>query len=132
MMIDLPGSVKTYKADFFSLEALNLLPKWRSLLDYPWLPRGNGARLLEWIGRYTVLSYLAERSPEIRPADLAKYAGNPRFWPDLFMESISHKTDNGHLVKAVRALMFGSQVTENVEGKNELLVKDDCDRNWQT
>lgn len=113
-----------HRVDFFLLHSLNMLPMWPSILNHPWIPRKDAVRLLEWMGRYFVLLYIAERSPEFKPNDIDKYQGSVKPWSELFERSIDHKTDDGHLPKAIRALAWGQEYTRASPQRDKLLMKD--------
>lgn len=123
-MIDIPDKIEEYKADFFLLHSLNMLPMWPSILNHPWIPREAAVRLLEWMGRYFVLLYIAERSPAFKPEDINKYKRPLKPWAELFSQSINHRTDDGHLSKAMRALAWGRHITQASSKRDKLLMKD--------
>ncbi|KAK5311540.1 hypothetical protein LTR93_011693 [Exophiala xenobiotica] len=119
------GQLKEYKANFFFLHALNSLVLWPSLVHHPWLSFKNSIRLLEWQGRYFLLLYAAEALPKLSTEDLADYKKSLQSWNQLFQKSILHKTDDGHLPKAMRALAFGEQVWKTLSDRSNRLMEQD-------
>lgn len=64
---------------------------------------------MEWAGRLHLLHYVAETAPPLSTAELDTYR-SLRSWDQLFDLAINHPSDDGHLVKNIRALAWGEQV----------------------
>ncbi|KAH7411526.1 putative HypA-like protein [Cadophora sp. MPI-SDFR-AT-0126] len=123
----IPGPVESYKVDFFLLHLVNTLVLLPSLMKHAWLSTHNKLRLLEWIGRYDLLLYIAQSSPKLTTEDLATCKQRQGTWEEVIRYSIRHPTDDGHLAKMVRALAFGQQLTKPLQSfgnPSNLLMED--------
>jgi hypothetical protein len=95
--------------DFILLHTVNTLVHMPTLVEHQWICRDNVVRLMEWAGRLHLLHYVAETCPPLNTAELD---ANPslRSWDQVFGFAINHPSDDGHLVKNIRALAWGEQV----------------------
>lgn len=95
--------------DFILLHTVNTLVLLPTLVEHPWICRENALRLLEWAGRLHLLHYAAQTAPPLTTVELDTYP-SLRSWDQAFDFAINHPSDDGHLVKNIRALAWGEQV----------------------
>jgi Questin oxidase-like len=95
--------------NFILLHIVNTLVLMPTLVEHQWISRENAVRLIEWAGRLHLLHYVAETAPQLSAAELDTYP-SVRSWDQVFDLAKHHPSDDGHLVKSIRALAWGEQV----------------------
>jgi hypothetical protein len=102
-----PG--ERHKTNFILLHTVNTLVLMPTLVEHEWISRENAVRLMEWAGRLHLVHYVAETAPPLSTAELDTYR-SLRSWDQVFDLAINHPSDDGHLVKNIRALAWGERV----------------------
>lgn len=95
-----------------------------SFIDHPWISRENGIRMIEWAGRCHLLTYVSQTAPPVTPKDIDNYEIK-RSWQEVFDYAINHPTDDGHLQKCVRSLIYGEKILSSKYGQNGLQIRPD-------
>ncbi|UNI19085.1 hypothetical protein JDV02_005301 [Purpureocillium takamizusanense] len=139
------------KFDFFLIHHLTSAPFFL-LLDRhsDWIPEAARVRLLEWKLRVDALEYLARGSPPLRLADaLASYRyhqRSPKAGDDKsdgptpapaavaaardLLPRFHDVVDDGHTIKAARALLLAQQASRPYEGKGKPWMRIEGDEAW--
>lgn len=98
-------------------------------LDKPCFPAAARVRILEHKMRYDVLQYAARGAPRLSPAHAAAY--NPPCPPGQRPEDLLPRyhavADDGHAVKAGRALLLAQRVSRRWAGRPWVRLRDDAD-----
>ncbi|KEF52247.1 uncharacterized protein A1O9_11487 [Exophiala aquamarina CBS 119918] len=113
---------KEVKIDFFLMHQVNLSIFYPVLNQQSWLSLENKARLLEWKGRIDLINYASRLSPELHEDEIITYkAKDPSrtTWESIFQKA-HMMDDDGHIVKLLRALAYGSSLSAPYEMKEEL------------
>ncbi|KAJ9614042.1 hypothetical protein H2200_002178 [Cladophialophora chaetospira] len=114
-----PG--EPHKIDFILFHTVNTLVLMPTLVQHQWISRENAIRLMEWAGRLHLLHYVAETAPPLSTAKLDIYP-SLRSWDQVIHLAINHPSDDGHLVKNIRALAWGEQVmSKNYEDARHIM-----------
>ncbi|KAI5839496.1 hypothetical protein DFP73DRAFT_598482 [Morchella snyderi] len=106
---------KEVKVDFFLLHCVTAAIFISAFNAQDWISSESKARLLEWKTRFDILTYVAVGAPVLHADEIKNYepkvsqdgTGNP--WLDIIERSI-HVEDDGHTIKAVRALAYGERL----------------------
>lgn len=106
---------KEVRVDFFLLHCVTASIFFTSFFAQDWITPQNKARLLEWKGRFDLLTYAAAGFPELHVDEIKNYApkvaqdgyGNP--WLGIIDRAIRVE-DDGHTIKAIRALAHGEKL----------------------
>lgn len=96
--------------DFVLLHTVNTLVLMPTLVNHEWISRENAIRWMEWTGRLHLLHYVAETAPPLDTTELDKKSSTLS-WDSVFDHANNHPTDDGHLVKNIRALAWAEQFT---------------------
>ncbi|KAE8377941.1 hypothetical protein BDV26DRAFT_292672 [Aspergillus bertholletiae] len=100
---------KEYKLDFFFIHNLNCSIFFPAFWRQDWLSLDNKVRLLEWKGRFDIISYAARGSPLLDAAEILDY--HPKRpgtgWEELF-QRVNVFDDDSHVTKFLRGLAHGS------------------------
>ncbi|KAK5308951.1 hypothetical protein LTR93_012304, partial [Exophiala xenobiotica] len=119
-IVAIPDSPQEYKVDFFLLHIINALIFLPTILRQTWMTPEAKARLVEWFGRYCILTYASANSPDLSTERLESYKlENLRSWGELISRSVNLEVDDGHLSKLVRVLMFAEKMAMQKAGKGE-------------
>lgn len=97
-----------HKMNFILLHLVNTLVLTPTLVEHQWISRENAVQMIGWAGRLHLLHYVAETAPPLNTAELDPYQ-SLRSWDQVSDRAINHPTDDGHLVKNIRALAWGEQ-----------------------
>ncbi|GIJ88145.1 hypothetical protein Asppvi_007062 [Aspergillus pseudoviridinutans] len=101
---------KECKLDFFLIHNLNCSIFFAAFLKQDWLAVQDKIRLLEWKGRFDVISYAARGSPKLDLQEIRNY--KPRRpgtgWKDLFRR-VNDFDDDSHVTKFLRGLAHGQR-----------------------
>ncbi|KAL3470512.1 hypothetical protein BJX99DRAFT_267419 [Aspergillus californicus] len=110
---------KEYKLDFYLIHNVNCSIFFSAMLNQDWLSLKDKARLLEWKGRFDILSYVSRGSPQLLGDEITAYRSKrPKHgWEDLFQDA-NKLEDDSHVCKLIRALANGSVVCKPYEGKD--------------
>ncbi|KAF9877039.1 hypothetical protein CkaCkLH20_05305 [Colletotrichum karsti] len=120
-----PPAGLSFKVDFFLLHAVNLVPFLPLFGDTSWLSVSSKIRLLEWITRYNILLYASRGCPELTDKYIEASQSHLKDWPEVFNAAINRTYDDGHLVKAVRALAFAQETTRALEKDGTRIIAED-------
>ncbi|KAJ6020753.1 hypothetical protein N7540_006257 [Penicillium herquei] len=107
---------KEMKLDFFFIHAVNLSIFFKAFMDLSYLNLSMKSRLLEMKGRVDLLIWASRKMPEPQIADILNYPIHLG-WPEVFSKSYLHPSDDGHLVKFVRTVAFGEELSRPFEKK---------------
>lgn len=118
-------------ADPLSRHALNA-SVFLLALDKPCFPAAARVRILEHKMRYDVLQYAARGAPRLSPAHVAAYLDtNSDLVPGQRAEDLLPRyhavADDGHAVKAARALLLAQRVSRRWAGRPWVRLRDDAD-----
>lgn len=116
-----PG--KEHKIDFFHMHGVTSSIFLDVLLRQPWIAVEDKVRLVERKGRVDLLWYAASGAVELNHSAISDYAATLSAgfdWSTLY-GAVLKEHDDGHLVKLVRALKHGQDVSRPFE------VGDDAD-----
>jgi len=105
---------KNVKFDFFYIHCLNSSIFFSKIIRLPFLTKQTKLRLLEWKGRLDLLMYVSRASPNLLLDEVTRYPVKNE-WSAVFSRSVTHPSDDGHLVKMVRALAHGQKVCQSYE-----------------
>lgn len=112
---------KEVKIDFFSMHCVNLGIFLKVFADLSWLDRAAKARLLEWKVRMDLIIYVNRGCPELRIEEIQDYV--PRQPESMNWEKIIDRSkkipDDGHVVKIIRALNQGYDLSQPLEGMED-------------
>ncbi|KAJ5958157.1 uncharacterized protein N7479_005307 [Penicillium vulpinum] len=113
------------KLDFFLLHCVNASIFFSKIINLPFMTQQSKLRMMEWKGRIDLLMYVSRGSPELLLDQVANYPIKED-WPQIFVRSIAHPGDDGHLAKLARALAHGQKVCQTYESKiPEMPIKGD-------
>lgn len=116
-----PG--KARKLDFFHLHAVTASISLTVLSEQDWITLEDRARLVEWKGRLDLMWYAASGAVELRLEDISNYIPDRSAgydWQTLF-QAVLKTHDDGHLIKAVRALKNGEEYSKKANTDDEKL-----------
>lgn len=104
---------KEYKLDFFLIHNLNCSIFFPSFLKQSWLSIENKIRLLEWKGRFDIISYAARGSPKLDESEIFNYQPKrPQIdWDNIF-QRVNDMDDDSHVTKFLRGMAHGEQFCE--------------------
>ncbi|KAJ5182971.1 hypothetical protein N7492_000587 [Penicillium capsulatum] len=105
---------KANKLDFFLLHCVNSSIFFCKILRLPYLTEQTKLRLLEWKGRLDLLIYVSAGSPDLLLDEVTSYPAKTD-WNTVFSRGLAHPTDDGHLVKFLRAIAHGERVCRAFE-----------------
>jgi hypothetical protein len=114
-----PGRAR--KLDFFHLHALTASIALTVLSVQDWISIEDKARLVEWKGRLDLVWYAASGAVKLRLKDITNYVPDRSAgydWETLF-QAVLRTHDDGHLIKAVRALKNGEEYSKHVNTDDE-------------
>ncbi|KAK9439478.1 putative HypA-like protein [Metarhizium brunneum] len=118
------------KYDFFLIHALNA-SVFLLALDKPCFPAAARVRILEHKMRYDVLQYAARGAPRLSPAHAAAYRDTNSDLLATRAEDLLRRyhavADDGHAVKAARALLLAQRVSRGWAGRPWVRLRDDAD-----
>lgn len=83
-------------------------------------------RLLEWKVRTDLVVYVSRGCAPLHLDEITKY--KPKIdsdWDGVFKRGNKHSTDDGHLVKLLRALANGERVCEKFATRDGFVIKGD-------
>ncbi|KAI9926056.1 hypothetical protein MW887_004515 [Aspergillus wentii] len=118
---------KQIKLDFFYIHAVNLSLLLKAFMDTSYLCTQNKVRLLEMKGRMDLLIWASRNMPQPQIDDVNSHPIHMG-WPEVFTKAYTHRTDDGHLAKFVRAVALAEELCQPYEGESEkrsLLVTGD-------
>lgn len=106
---------KQIKFDFFSLHCFTASTFLTQFMAQDWITPENKARFLEWKIRFDLFWYASIGSPPLLVDEIENYipkvplamGGNP--WLDIIERGLRCQ-DDGHTLKAIRALVNGEMV----------------------
>ncbi|KAK8924615.1 Oxidoreductase AflY [Metarhizium anisopliae] len=103
-----------------------------ALCAQPCFPAAARVRILEHKMRYDVLQYAARGAPRLSPAHVAAYLDtNSDLVPGQRAEDLLPRyhavADDGHAVKAARALLLAQRVSRRWAGRPWVRLRDDAD-----
>ncbi|KAK9490784.1 hypA-like protein [Lipomyces doorenjongii] len=110
---------KQLKLDFYFIHAVNLSIFFKAFTDFPYLSASNKSRLLEMKGRMDLLIWASRKMPEPQPDDILNYPIHLG-WPEVFVNSYLHPSDDGHLAKFVRTVAFAEELCRPYESSRNL------------
>lgn len=110
--------------DFFFIHSVNSAIFFSKILKLPFLSQQMKARLLEWKGRFDLLLYVSGGSPDLRLDDITSHPATMD-WSTIFSRAVTHPTDDGHMVKLVRAVAHGEKVCRALEGSQKMVITGD-------
>ena len=110
---------KQAKIDFFYMHSVNCSLFLSVFAQSPWLSLDAKARLLEWKVRIDLIIYAGQGTPELREEFIVRY--KPRRplcvgWIDVIERAKAIPCD-GHVVKMIRALRHGAEVSAPYENQ---------------
>ena len=113
---------KEYKLDFFLIHNLNCSIFFPSFLEQSWLSVENKCRLLEWKGRFDIISYAARGSPSLDESEILNYQPKrPQHgWENLF-QRVNDLDDDSHVTKFLRGMAHGEKYCEKFDVPRERL-----------
>ncbi|KIW05304.1 uncharacterized protein PV09_03829 [Verruconis gallopava] len=114
-----PG--KARKLDFFHLHTLTASIALTVFSKLDWISQEDKVRLVEWKGRLDLVWYAASGAVELRLDDITNYTPDRSAgydWETLF-KAVLKTHDDGHLIKAVRALKNGEEYSKTVNTDDE-------------
>lgn len=114
---------KANKLDFFSLHCVNSSIFFSKILHLPYLDERTKIRLLEWKGRVDLLVYVSVGSPDLLLDEVTHYPRKDD-WSTVISRGLAHPTDDGHLVKFIRAVAHGERVCRVFEGMKMRISRD--------
>ncbi|KID77513.1 hypothetical protein MBR_03832, partial [Metarhizium brunneum ARSEF 3297] len=118
------------KYDFFLIHALNA-SVFLLALDKPCFPAAARVRILEHKMRYDVLQYAARGAPRLSPAHAAAYRDTNSDVLAARAEDLLPRyhavADDGHAIKAARALLLAQRVSRRWAGRPWVRLRDDAD-----
>lgn len=85
-----------------------------AILDRPWISTRAKFRLLEWKGRMALLIYASRHCPPLNLNEITNYSITKN-WDEIINAGNTHKWDDGHVVKLIRAIAHGEEITEPLE-----------------
>ncbi|GJN86044.1 hypothetical protein PLIIFM63780_009621 [Purpureocillium lilacinum] len=125
------------KFDFFLIHHLTSAPFFLALNRHDWVPQAARVRLLEWKLRVDAVEYLARGSPPLRLADaLASYTPKGETDSTLVTQArdllprFHTVVDDGHTIKAARALLLAQQASRPYEGKGKAWMRIEGEEAW--
>ncbi|KUL92395.1 hypothetical protein ZTR_02224 [Talaromyces verruculosus] len=116
------------KFEFILIHAVNCSIFFSAILERPWISTRAKVRLLEWKGRMDLLLYASRHCPPLNLDEIISYPIT-KTWNEIFHAGNTHRGDDGHVVKLIRAIAHGEQITETLEkqGKgNDLKIHGDA------
>lgn len=124
---------KQIKFDFFSLHCFTASTFLTQFMAQDWITPENKARFLEWKIRFDLFWYASIGSPPLLVDEIENYipkvplamGGNP--WLDIIERGLRCQ-DDGHTLKAIRALVNGEMVMgryRDVSERIDLLIVGD-------
>ncbi|MCJ1441062.1 MAG: hypothetical protein MMC23_001548 [Stictis urceolatum] len=115
---------KKIMMDFFCIHFVNVMPMLVAWLEQEWVRPESKRRLLEWLGRLTLGTYVAKGSAELRYEEISGYkpVREDNTWEDVFERAVNFEED-GHASKLIRALAFGEQRCGKWEGESWMPMK---------
>ncbi|KAH7356199.1 hypothetical protein BKA66DRAFT_595891 [Pyrenochaeta sp. MPI-SDFR-AT-0127] len=117
---------KEHKLDFFLIHNVNCSIFFSAILQKDWLTIEDKVRLLEWKGRFDIISYAARGSPSLRSEEVMNYSPKKPTteWGQLF-KRVNAFSDDSHVCKLIRALANGAQACKPYEGNPRFPMKND-------
>jgi questin oxidase-like protein len=112
-----PG--KARKIDFFHMHSVTASIPLTVLVRQPWISITDKIRLVEWKGRLDLVWYAASAAVELRLEDVVNYSPGPSTgmdWNALY-RAVLTVHDDGHLVKLVRGLKHGEEISKPFENE---------------
>ncbi|KAJ5819745.1 hypothetical protein N7474_005336 [Penicillium riverlandense] len=111
---------KEYKLDFFLIHNLNCSIFFASFLKQGWMSTESKIRLLEWKGRFDVISYAARGSPQLAVNEIKNYVPKrpSTGWDDLY-QRVNDMDDDSHVTKFLRGMAHGEQFCEQFGAAQE-------------
>lgn len=104
---------KEYKLDFFLIHNLNCSIFFPSFIKQSWLSTENKIRLLEWKGRFDIISYAARGSPKLDETEILSYQPKrPQHGWDSLFQRVNDLDDDSHVTKFLRGMAYGEQFCE--------------------
>ena len=97
-----------HKMDFILLHTVNTLVLMPTSINHEWISRQNAIRWMEWAGRLHLLHYVAETAPPLETTELDEQPSTLS-WDQVIYHANNHPSDDGHLVKNIRALAWAEQ-----------------------
>ncbi|KAJ6438636.1 HypA protein [Purpureocillium lavendulum] len=131
------------KFDFFLIHHLTSAPFFLALNRHDWVPEAARVRLLEWKLRVDAVEYIARGSPPLRLTEalaswpsssssrLKRDNGETLAARDL-LPRFHAVVDDGHTIKAARALLLAQEVSRPYEGKGRPWMRIEGERAWAT
>ncbi|EED17960.1 HypA-like protein, putative [Talaromyces stipitatus ATCC 10500] len=102
------------KYEFILIHAVNCSIFFSAILDRPWISTRAKVRLLEWKGRMDLLLYASRHCPPLYLSEVTSYS-IAKTWDEVIQAGNTHKEDDGHVVKLIRAIAHGEQITDPLE-----------------
>ncbi|RAO71615.1 uncharacterized protein BHQ10_007627 [Talaromyces amestolkiae] len=102
------------KYDFILIHAVNCSIFFSAILDRPWISTRAKVRLLEWKGRMDLLIYASRHCPPLNLTEITKYPIT-KSWDEIIYAGNTHQGDDGHVVKLIRAIAHGEEITMPLE-----------------
>jgi Questin oxidase-like len=114
----------TVKYDFVTIHAVNCSIFFSAILTRPWISTRAKVRLLEWKGRMDLVVYTSRHSPRLYLNEITGYPANKN-WDEVFRAGNNSNSDDGHLVKLIRAIAHGERIskTEDLTMKGDAWLK---------
>lgn len=111
---------KAVKIDFIFVHHVNASIFFSSIVEQEWIQSAVQARLLEWYTRMNLLFYAANLGPELLASEIIDYkpVQPASTWSSIIQRGLA-LPDDGHLVKLIRALAHGEQVSRPWEQDHE-------------
>jgi hypothetical protein len=85
-----------------------------AILDRPWISTRAKVRLLEWKGRVDLLLYASRHCPPLNLEEITSYPIT-KTWDEIIHAGNTHGGDDGHVVKLIRAIAHGEEITHPLE-----------------
>lgn len=102
------------KYEFILIHAVNCSIFFSAILDRPWITTRAKVRLLEWKGRMDLLLYASRHCPPLDIDEITDYHIT-KSWDEIIHAGNIHREDDGHVVKLIRAIAHGEEITESLE-----------------
>ncbi|KAE8553234.1 hypothetical protein EYB25_004616 [Talaromyces marneffei] len=102
------------KYEFILIHAVNCSIFFSAILDRPWISTRAKVRLLEWIGRMDLLLYASRHCPPLNLNEITSYPIT-KSWDEVIHAGNAHQGDDGHVVKLLRAIAHGEEITKPLE-----------------
>jgi hypothetical protein len=114
-----PG--KEHKIDFFHMHGVTASVLLDVFLRQPWISLEDKIRLVQRKGRVDLLWYAGSGAVDLNHSAIANYTAHPSAgsdWDALYNAAMKEH-DDGHLVKLVRALKHGQDISQPFENSDE-------------